>query len=150
MKAITLTQPWATLVAIGAKRIETRSWSTSYRGPIAIHAAKGFPRWARELARSKEFLNAPQVTALLADGFEYPRGVVIATCNLVRCVETDLIERYVQPFTEQERSFGDYSPRRFGFLLEGVEVLSEPIPATGALGLWEWSPPQSVQMEHVA
>jgi hypothetical protein len=40
MKAISLWQPWATLVAIGAKTIETRGWSTSYRGPIAIHAAK--------------------------------------------------------------------------------------------------------------
>ena len=43
MKALTLTQPWASLVAIGAKRIETRSWSTPYRGLLAIHAAKGFP-----------------------------------------------------------------------------------------------------------
>ena len=51
MKALTLTQPWATLVAIGAKRIETRSWRTSYRGPLAIHAAKGFPKWAREFAQ---------------------------------------------------------------------------------------------------
>ena len=41
MKVITLTQPWATLVAIGAKRIETRSWPTRYRGPLAIHAAIG-------------------------------------------------------------------------------------------------------------
>jgi hypothetical protein len=44
MKALTLTQPWATLVAIGAKTIETRSWPTSYRGPLAIHAAKGYPK----------------------------------------------------------------------------------------------------------
>ena len=40
MKALTLYQPWATLVAIGAKKIETRSWSTPYRGPLAIHAGK--------------------------------------------------------------------------------------------------------------
>ena len=43
MKALTLTQPWASLVACGAKTIETRSWRTPYRGPVAIHAAKGFP-----------------------------------------------------------------------------------------------------------
>lgn len=40
MNALTLMQPWATLVAIGAKRIETRSWATRYRGPSAIHAAR--------------------------------------------------------------------------------------------------------------
>ena len=39
MKALTLHQPWASLIAIGAKKIETRSWATSYRGPLAIHAA---------------------------------------------------------------------------------------------------------------
>ena len=39
MKAISLLQPWATLVSIGAKRVETRSWRTDYRGPIAIHAS---------------------------------------------------------------------------------------------------------------
>lgn len=43
MKAVTLWQPWASLVAIGAKTIETRSWATSYRGPLAIHAAARKP-----------------------------------------------------------------------------------------------------------
>ena len=40
MKAITIWQPWAFLLAMGAKQYETRSWETAYRGPIAIHAAK--------------------------------------------------------------------------------------------------------------
>ena len=39
MKAITIWQPWATLLPLGVKLYETRSWATSYRGPIAIHAA---------------------------------------------------------------------------------------------------------------
>jgi len=45
MKAISLWQPWATLISIGAKRIETRSWETLYRGSIVIHAAK---RWSKD------------------------------------------------------------------------------------------------------
>lgn len=40
LKAITLLQPWASLVAMGAKTIETRPYATQYRGPLAIHAAK--------------------------------------------------------------------------------------------------------------
>ncbi len=40
MKAITIWQPWASLIACGAKKFETRSWATNYRGPIAIHVAK--------------------------------------------------------------------------------------------------------------
>lgn len=50
MKALTLTQPWATLVITGRKRFETRGWRTGYRGQIAIHAAKGMPGWAKEAA----------------------------------------------------------------------------------------------------
>jgi hypothetical protein len=49
MKTLTLTQPWATLVSLGAKTFETRSWKTDYSGPLAIHAAKGFPGWAKDL-----------------------------------------------------------------------------------------------------
>ena len=41
VRILTLWEPWATLMAIGAKRIETRSWATRYRGPLAIHAARG-------------------------------------------------------------------------------------------------------------
>lgn len=43
MKALTLHQPWASLIALGVKTVETRSWSTAYRGPLAIHAAKRKP-----------------------------------------------------------------------------------------------------------
>ena len=151
MKAITLTQPWATLVAIGAKRIETRSWGTSYRGPIAIHAAKGFPGSAKDLCSSRVFLRAlgwPECPDKLTQEWlddnarrikALPLGCVIATANLVHCMDTDLIRRYVQPFTEQEESFGDYSPGRFGFLLDNVIPLAALVPVRGALGLWEWN-----------
>lgn len=53
-RALSLTQPWATLATLvvsGAKRVETRSWKTPYRGWLGIHAAKGFPAWARLLCR---------------------------------------------------------------------------------------------------
>lgn len=39
MKALTIWQPWASLLVSGQKKYETRSWATAYRGPIAIHAA---------------------------------------------------------------------------------------------------------------
>ncbi|GIK37898.1 MAG: hypothetical protein BroJett011_17310 [Chloroflexota bacterium] len=47
MRCLTLTQSWAALVTLGAKQIETRSWSTRYRGPLAIHAGQGYGRWSR-------------------------------------------------------------------------------------------------------
>ncbi|TWH47470.1 ASCH domain-containing protein [Sporomusa sp. KB1] len=49
MKAITILQPWASLLACGAKQIETRSWPAKYRGPIAIHTGKTWTMFTREL-----------------------------------------------------------------------------------------------------
>src|SRR5579864_5160457 len=88
MRGFTLTQPWASLVACGAKRIETRSWSTTYRGLLAIHAAKGFPRDCRDLCRV-----GPFVRALIKAGFnsekDLPVGQIIATVRLDDVRPTD-------------------------------------------------------------
>ena len=141
MKALTLTQPWATLVAVGAKRIETRSWSTKYRGPLAIHAAKGFPKWAREF--SVQPICYEHVRRSKQAG--YPTGAIVAECRLVNVLPVEVIDNAnnvfgvsLEPLSEQERNFGDYAPGRFAWLLEGIVELPEPIPAKGALGLWEW------------
>lgn len=160
MKAITLTQPWATLVAIGAKCIETRSWPTQYRGPLAIHAGAGLgPVGGRaglyDLAFSDPdgyFYQAlKRANVFCID--DLPRGAIVATCYLVGCEETDWAvenngiykiiggERRHWPLTDQELAFGDYTPGRFAWLLADVKPLAEPIPARGALGLWEWNEP---------
>lgn len=150
MKALMLTQPWATLVALGKKKIETRSWATSYRGPLAIHAAKGFPRPARNLTAQEPFFSA------LGKGFNYdylPLGAVIATCELVNVMRIPAPGGpSLFPLTDRERqvlvrlpppnpefSFGDYTPGRWAWLLANIKALPEPIPATGSLGLWEWN-----------
>ena len=145
MKALTLTQPWATLVAIGAKKIETRSWSTRYRGPLAIHAAKGFLQ--RDVTGFWE--DEPFRSALRPFGcWTYPNlmaGSVLATCQLVCCVRVEEVTNphgpWLGSFTDQERAFGNYSPGRWAWILEDVKPLPAPIPAKGALGLWEWLKP---------
>ncbi|HXI90499.1 MAG TPA: hypothetical protein VNH18_23505 [Bryobacteraceae bacterium] len=163
MKALSLTQPWATLVAIGAKRIETRGWPTKYRGPLAIHAAKVFPGSAKLVCYAAMTLDAlgwpraqrhvidqpllgtritqPWLNDIDARVKALPLGAVLCTCQLVNCLETEIVPRFVRPFTEQEKAFGNYEPGRFAFLLEDVEMFAEPIPAKGALGLWNWEPP---------
>lgn len=143
MKALTLTQPWASLVALGAKRIETRSWRTPYRGSLAIHAAKGFPKWARDTC-----LDSPFDKELAGD--ELRTGVVLCTCRLIACVPTRELQenRVIEVdhiagcgdffMSDLERAFGDYSPGRWAWLLADVKRLETPIPAKGALGLWVW------------
>lgn len=136
MKAITLYQPWATLVAIRAKKIETRSWATAYRGPLAIHAGK-----------STEFLSLcgqePYRSILLAHfGAEWcpselPLGAVVATAELyaVEQMTPELIAATAAP----ERSFGLYEPGRFAWSLRAIRPLAEPAPARGYQMLWNWS-----------
>jgi activating signal cointegrator 1 len=170
MKALTLTQPWATLIAIGAKHIETRSWATSYRGPLAIHAAAGYgkggARGHKALCGTEPFcsvLNAAckqhyddldksvGVLRAMAEHPFMPMGAIVATGYLVGCEETDWVvenngiykiiggKRRHWALTDQERAFGDYSPGRYAWLLADVQALPEPIPAKGALGLWQYA-----------
>ncbi len=152
MKTLTLTQPWASLVAIGAKRIETRSWYTAYRGPLAIHAAKGFPRWAQETCWRDPFDEVLR-REIVKDGWKQidpkalPLGKVLATCRLVDCKlivnsELDLRNSRMMPPEEPELSFGDYSVDRYAWLLEDIKALPSPDPAKGALSLWEWDADQ--------
>lgn len=166
LKVITLTQPWATLVALGAKRIETRSWATSYRGPIAIHAAKGLADLGGERGLAALCAREPFRAALLAGGVtsaqQLPRGAIVAVAELVDCVPTAQLDgaeigRFTHEgapvlwvLTPQERTFGDYSPGRYGWLLDGVRALPEPIPARGTLGLWDLPEDVAAQLSAVA
>lgn len=130
MRALTLTQPWASLVAVGAKTIETRSWSTRYRGPLAIHAALNFPQWAVNFAYD------PEIIALVGQAVGLPRGYILATCHLSNCLKTEDLRARFGPLLR----FGDFSPGRFGFIFTHIQPLAIPIPARGRLGLWEWTP----------
>lgn len=154
MEILTLTQPWATLVAVEAKHIETRSWATSYRGPIAIHAGKGLgpvggERALQRLCQREPFwgvlcdlLMPPGRMLFAADTL--PRGAIVAVAELVDCVGTLTLssatwrttpQGRAWPLTDQERAFGDYSPGRYAWLLADVRRLSEPLPYRGAQGL---------------
>lgn len=163
MRALTLTQPWATLVAIGAKKIETRSWSTSYRGPLAIHAAKGLGSVGGRRGLEEQCELEPFESVLkewwwkryLAGGRKDPRpivrvlpfGAIVAVCRLYGCVSTDGMQgKWGREYyggrswhlTDQERAFGDYGEGRYAWLLADIQALPEPIPCKGALGLWEY------------
>jgi activating signal cointegrator 1 len=139
MKALTLYQPWATLIAIGAKRIETRSWSTPYRGPLAIHAGK-CKDYILQHNRSFICNQLPFEEALRKAGYDLkwlslPLGAIVATCELVD-VERIYANSYIPG--KPEFMFGNYSIGRFMWKLEQINILPISIPAKGAMGLWEW------------
>jgi hypothetical protein len=134
VRALTLTQPWASLVACGAKRVETRSWSTRYHGPLAIHAARAFPPSARAACLRPSIARA-LVDAGLPGADDLPLGVVLAVCRLTAC---RLIAGAADRPPPPESEFGDYTTGRFAWLLDAVHPLPHPVAARGRLGLWEW------------
>lgn len=135
MKALTLTQPWASLVAMGVKTIETRSWSTRYRGPLAIHAAVAMPPEAISFAVEERAAHG-----WLPPYVDLPRGAIVAVVELLACVRTEDFDPG-GPTRQWEDGYGDFSPGRFAWVFareDGRRIeLPAPIPCRGALGLWD-------------
>ncbi|HEY9610491.1 hypothetical protein [Allocoleopsis sp.] len=153
VRAITLWQPWASLVALGLKLYETRSWLTNYRGKLLIHAASESThkithdeinlawdacRMAGKDSFSREVLD-----------FAYPPySCIIAIADLTQCSEMTWLPAVNPPWdqislnrtcselSDLEITVGDWQPGRYAWRLENVKALAEPIPYKGKQGLW--------------
>src|SRR5690606_20923045 len=122
MKALSVRQPWAWLIASGHKDIENRSWPTRYRGRMLIHASKGMTR--KEYDDVLEFL----ITYCLHDAakalpkfHELDRGGIVGTVDIVDCVSD----------SDSPWFFGKH-----GFVLQNQEALPFR-ECKGALGFFE-------------
>lgn len=132
MRCLTIRQPWASLIALGEKTFETRSWKTAYRGEIAIHAGLKVDKSVCSLEPFRSALARHGLTADLL-----PAGAIIATGVLANCYEvTAGLAEEGWPGGD-EYSFGNYSEGRFAWELERVMPLVNPVPAKGRLGFWE-------------
>lgn len=141
MKAITLHQPWATLIAIGEKRFETRSWATKYRGSLAVHAAKRIDIEACKREPIKSVLSEHSYTV-----DNLPTGAIIAMCHLNSCYEIGEVNvkqkeasfKWSDEFIwGNEFDYGWYEDGRFAWELVDVKRV-EPIPANGQQRIWNW------------
>lgn len=119
MKTLSIRQPWADLIAKGHKQIENRTWPTSYRGPLLIHASKGGTR--REHAEVAEFLLREKIDVKLPAFDDLERGGIVGVCEVVGCV-TDSVSPWF---------FGPY-----GFELANIRPLPF-VPLKGRLGLFD-------------
>ena len=126
MKALTICQPYAELIARGDKPIENRAWATSYRGPLAIHAGKS--------------------RAWLDDGDEQEYGplvfgAVVATADVVACLHID------QAWPSEWRHLEDceHANGPWCWVLEHVRRLPAPVYCRGAQGLWELDPELAIR-----
>ncbi|MEK6418463.1 MAG: ASCH domain-containing protein [Burkholderia gladioli] len=129
MKAISIRQPWAWLIAAGLKDIENRTWRTSYRGPILIHAAKGMTRDEYE---DVDFWLSDEGFAITLPAREtLHRGGIIGVAELVNCFEWGV---GASPW---------HMPGQYGFKLENFRALPSFVPYKGRLGIFE------VQADHM-
>lgn len=135
--AISLWQPWATLLATGAKRIETRAWVPRWAAGtrIAIHAAKKWEREQRELCNFDPRFREALLAGAARGIWHYddpPRGAVVGFATFTRAIGC---EELASRITEEERAFGNYASRRYGWILEDAQAIA-PIPYRGQQGLF--------------
>lgn len=132
IKAISIWQPWASLIASGEKQYETRNWATSYRGLLAIHAAK---RWTGEEFSSAMYLKHRCGVLPGFPDVPLPLGAVVAVARLANVVPVEMV---IQHISATEHTLGNFQMGRYAWELEVVHVFDEPVQATGAQGLWTW------------
>ena len=126
MKVLSIKEPFATLIKDGVKICETRSWKTNYRGEIYIHASLSLSKSERVESANK-YLKS-----------EIKPGFILCKCELVDCIPmTDEFIKYINKETS-EYDYGLYSEGRYAWKLKVLEVLDEPIPAKGKLGIWNY------------
>lgn len=124
MKALTIKEPWATLIISGYKKYEFRSWKTNYRGKILIHTSQVLEKDMAE--RFKEY------------NLNYNCGYIIGEAEIVDCILVD------KEFNENLRKINPLvyaisnHVEKFAWKLENIKKYDEPIPCKGKLGLWNY------------
>ncbi|MFA5408109.1 MAG: ASCH domain-containing protein [Bacilli bacterium] len=122
MKVITVKQPWASLIALGYKEYEFRTWSTKYRGPLLIHAGKGIDKQAMEHFKDLDL--------------EYPTSQIVASVNLDDCCLID--EQFNQDLTAKNTKVYGMTNRvgTYAWYLSNVKRIDDNEYVKGQLGLW--------------
>ena len=152
MYAVTLHQPWATLITLGVKNMETRSWPAPERllgQLIAVHAGKRVVRRPgecieRELRRrvGQDWIRTIPTGAVLATaalaGMARVEYVDLTSGHVVHNVDTE-IGCAVGTARTRIDPWGDFRSGRWLWFLTDVKALPEPIPAVGHQSFWRWS-----------
>jgi hypothetical protein len=112
-------------MSLGRKKIETRGWRTSYRGLLAIHAAKRKPtQLDLEVMRDTGIVWRPQC------------GLIVAVVDVIDCLPTEVVfDCYPTLRNPEEERFGNYAPHRFGIVTQALWPLPNPLPFKSRQGM---------------
>lgn len=135
LTCLTISQPYASLIASGETWVENRSWMTPYRGPLGIHAGQG----TQYLTRS-EMQNYPtkQIVAVA-----YMAGCI----NLKRAVDnvtSELVILKQLGITRGELLMHEHTEGPWCWILQRVRPCV-PVPFSGSQGLWLLRNPPATQ-----
>lgn len=124
MKALTIKEPWATLIIEGYKKYEFRSWKTNYRGKILIHAGLSLEKNMIEIFEKYDL--------------DYKFGYIIGEAEIVDCILVD--EKFNEKLSKiNPLVYGKINHMEtYGWKLENVKKYDKPIPCKGKLGLWNY------------
>lgn len=151
MKAVSLWQPWASLLVHGIKRVETRGRrpiSPGFRGKLLVHSAKVWTKAIEEIATQPPFLALAREKLGVNWPIQLPRGRLLGWVEVTNCLKTEEFRfadsgdyTYVgmgggfqAPKLESE--LGDFSEGRYGFLIGTCFAFPEPIACQGRQGVW--------------
>lgn len=138
LNCLALWQPWASLVAQGFKKIETRGRYLAVRGRIGIHATLD-PPGKQSALNAAFFKNTPACEGLRERGYTWeslPRGGIVATVDVYACKAVVLgtidDERYqMNPPGGEEELMGWYAEGRYGIFMQDVYVFNPLFQAKG-------------------
>lgn len=149
IKALSLWEPWGSLMGLSLKRVETRdAWvdRVKYRGLVAIHTASEKTQAFRpsDYDPTQPFMQWMQKfhDEGILDMYHLPYSNIIAVGEWVETVSTESIRDTLSP---QELAFGDYRDGRRGLLFKNMRRLATPIPISGHQGFWNWDMPEDLQ-----
>lgn len=159
MKALSIKQPWASLIAHGIKDIENRTWATKYRGRIYIHSSlnPSFHNLTLNLSHD-------QIDAIVSYGHYHPNygisldtrddsykyGAIIGEVDIIDCVinHPSIWAEYTEGVAYNKNAYPNGVAHHHGigrkgtvynWVLANAELYDEPIlNVKGKLSLWEY------------
>lgn len=148
MRILSLWQPYASLIALGLKKHETRSWGTDYRGKLLIHATKTQPICVTSVLESVALHMTLEQIDRVKSSLPLPQGCVVATADLTDCrmmnskysTISEQVYAYINEQSPLDLAVGDWQPGRYAWQLDDIIALPNPITWTGAQGLRNVAP----------
>lgn len=120
-KALTVKQPWASLIAHGFKKYEFRSWNTNYRGTVYLHVSSN-----NDYKYIKKFENL---------GIDFPKSKIIAMFDIVDCIKID--DAFNEMLLKENNIvYGTKKREGYAWVIDNVKLVNNDSIIKGRLGLW--------------